>query len=171
MTDSIPPQKLGKGMLIIGWLIGLAMLTMIFGQWESHRQNPNTNPKGQLINGVREVTLKENIQNHYVANGTINGEPVTFLLDTGATDVVVPAGLAEKLRLQPGARGMAMTANGAVEVHYTRIDDLTLGNIHLSDVRASINPGMQGEGVLLGMSALKQVDFSQQNGELILRQR
>jgi aspartyl protease family protein len=170
MNETDSPQRLGKGMLTVGWLIGLALLTVFFARWESARINPNQNPEGQLINGVREVTLKENVQNHYVASGAINGQDVTFLLDTGATDVVVPAALAKKLHLEPGARGQAMTANGIVQVHYTRIDELALGNIRLHNVRASINPGMQGDEVLLGMSALRQVDFSQKDGQLILRQ-
>lgn len=157
-------------MLIIAWIIGLALLTLIFGQWDEHRRNPNSGPDSRVINGVREVILKENIQNHYVANGTINGQPVTFMLDTGATDVVVPADLAKDLGLEPGLSGMAITANGMVQVHSTRIADLTLGNIHLRNVKASINPGMQGDQILLGMSALKQVDFSQKGGKLVLRQ-
>lgn len=157
-------------MMIIAWIIGLGLLTAMFGVWEGFRQNPNQSPDSQMVNGVREVTLEENRQSHYVATGAINGREVTFLLDTGATDVVVPAGLAQDLGLQPGPTGIAMTANGPVEVAATVIDSLTLGNIHLRDVRASINPGMRGDEVLLGMSALKQVEFSQRRGRLILRQ-
>lgn len=170
MNNPASPQKLGKGMLYIGWIIGLGILTLIFGQWESHRHNPNQNPESQLVNGVRTVVLEGNVQNHYLADGTINGQPVTFLLDTGATDVVVPAHMAEELHLEPGARGRAITANGIVAIRYTRIDELTLGNIRLHDVRASINPGMLGEEILLGMSALQRLDFRQTNGTLILRQ-
>ena len=170
MNDNASPQKLGRGMLIAAWIVCLAMLTLIFGQWESYRQNPNSDPDSRIINGVREVTLKENRRNHYLADGVINGQPVTFLLDTGATDVVIPEKLAAKLGLVPGVAQLAMTANGVVEVRTTRIGQLSLGNIQLYDVRASINPGMEGDQILLGMSALKQVDFSQKDGEMILRQ-
>ncbi len=164
------PQKLGRGMLIAAWIVCLAMLTLIFGRWESYRQNPNSDPDSRVINGVREVILKENQHSHYLADGMINGQPVTFLLDTGATDVVVPEKLARKLELVPGAAQLASTANGIVEVRATRIARLSLGNIQLHDVRASINPGMEGDEILLGMSALKRVDFSQKDGEMILRQ-
>jgi aspartyl protease family protein len=170
MNDNTSPQKLGRGMLIAAWIICLAMLTLIFGQWENYRRNPNSDPDSRVINGVREVTLKENQRNHYLADGMIHGQSVTFLLDTGATDVVIPEKLAAKLGLVPGAAQLAMTANGIVEVRTTRIERLSLGNIQLYDVRASINPGMEGDQVLLGMSALKQVDFSQKDGKMVLRQ-
>jgi aspartyl protease family protein len=45
-----------------------------------------------------------------------------------------------------------------------------LGAIGLVNVNAGIVPGMDGEEILLGMSALRQLDFSQRGGELILRQ-
>jgi len=94
---------------------------------------------------------------------------VTFLLDTGATDVVIPAQLAESAGLQPGQAMRAMTANGLVTVYSTTIPTLHLGDITLYDVRASINPGMQGDTVLLGMSALRQVEFTQRADTLTLR--
>lgn len=170
MNNPASRQRVGKGMLAIAWGVALVLLTLVFGRWEKHQYNPNSNPDSQIINGARQVILEENRQNHYVAGGTINGHPVTFLLDTGATDVVVPVDLAQKLRLEPGAAGMAMTANGPVQVRATRIGELSLGDIRLYNVRASINPGMRGDEILLGMSALKQVEFTQRGGTLVLRQ-
>ncbi len=52
----------------------------------------------------------------------------------------------------------------------TRIDTLRIGDIELRDVDAAIVPGMGGNEVLLGMSALRQLDFTQRGGELVLRQ-
>lgn len=157
-------------MLILAWLVALGLLTLFFRNWEEQRHNPNQDPTSYSSNGVREVILEGNRRHHYVANGKINGQPVTFLLDTGATDVVIPAKLASKLKLQQGPSGYAQTANGVIEVFSTRLNSLELGNIHLTNVRASINPAMQDQAILLGMSALKQVEFTQRNGQLILRQ-
>lgn len=163
-------RSLGKGMLFIFWLLVLGLLTWGFGSWEDRQHNPNINPQSRETPQYREVVLDSNKQHHYVANGFINGQTVTFLLDTGATDVVIPQGLADKLNLVPGQSQMARTANGTVRVYLTRLDSLQLGSIHLHDVRASINPGMNGNQVLLGMSALRAIDFSHSNGQLILRQ-
>ena len=61
------------------------------------------------------------------------------------------------------------TANGVATAYATRLSSLRMGAIELYDVSASIVPGMGGEQILLGMSVLKQVDFSQIGDELTLR--
>lgn len=163
-------QKLGRGMLTLTWILILAGLTYIFGIREEKQYNPNTNLVNSENDGVRQVTLKRNKYHHYVASGTINNKPVVFMLDTGATDVVIPENVAQKLDLARGASSYAVTANGTVQVFQTRIPQLGLGPIVLHDVRASINPHMEGDGILLGMSVLKQLEFSQSGDELTLRQ-
>jgi len=170
MHNADDSRPLGKGMLIIFWILVLSVLTWGFSSWEAERNNPNANPNSTNFSSYREVVLDSNRQHHYVANGLINRSKVTFLLDTGATDVVIPEALANKLKLAKGASQMAHTANGNVRVYATTIDRLQLGSIELKNVRASINPGMRGSAVLLGMSALSAVEFRQTNGQLILRQ-
>ena len=132
---------------------------------------PNTNPvitDGE--DGRSQVVLDRNAQGHYVASGRINGTPVTFLLDTGATDVAIPEDLAERLRLQRQGGGISQTANGPVAVWQTTLDEVRLGDIRVHDVRAAILPSMRGtEQVLLGMSFLKQIEFSQRDAQLILQ--
>lgn len=170
MTQTNPNQRLGKGMLFAGWLMALLLLTLYFNHWQKQRENPNSMPLSTRAQGVNEVVLQRNYQHHYVTGGNINGKPVTFLIDTGATQVSVPSHLADELGLQAGARGYAITANGRVETRATVIDDLQLGSIHLKQVRASINPGMTQNEILLGMSALKNVEFTHRNGTLTLKQ-
>lgn len=171
MSEESPPGKaIGKTMLIISWIFVLIVLVLLFGRWEEKQYNPNMSIDGVVTNDARTVVLERNRFGHYVSSGKVNGVPVTFMLDTGATQVAIPANLADKLRLTPGARFNVVTANGIVEVRATTIDELHLGPIVLHDVRAAINPGMSGEEILLGMSVLKQLDFSQRNNELTLTQ-
>ena len=162
-------NKMGKGMLIIAWLIGLALLTFLFDDQLAKQFNPNANPASSSHSGVAEVRLKQNRAGHYVSGGGINGQPVIFLLDTGATQVSIPMHLAEQLGLKKGRASWVQTANGTVEVAQTRIQRLTIGDIQLTDVAAHLNPGMQSEQILLGMSALKQLEFSQKGDWLVLR--
>lgn len=165
-----PDRRLGTIMMVLAWVAGLALAAQWFAGMEERRRNPNQAPVSLHRGDTVEVHLERNRQGHYLAEGRINGQPVTFLLDTGATFVAVPATLAERLNLPRGRPMMVNTANGLTESWSTRIVTLQLGDIQLRDVSAGIVPGILGDEVLLGMSALKQLDFSQQGGELILRQ-
>ena len=166
-----PGRSIGKGMLIVSFSLGLVALTIFFDGVLQSQSNPNNEPEfNETDNGIREVVLQRNRQGHYVANGTINGVPVTFLLDTGATDVAIPADIARKAGLKQGYINQAATANGIIQVYSTTLDELQLGNIRLHDIKASITPSMGGETILLGMSALKQVEFTQRGSNLTLRQ-
>jgi aspartyl protease family protein len=116
------------------------------------------------------VKLQRNRRGHYVASGTINGQPVVFFLDTGATIVSIPEPVARRLNLQRGVELQASTANGTVTTYSTELDSVAVGDIELHRVRASINPQMQSDEILLGMSFLKHLEFTQRGETLILRQ-
>jgi aspartyl protease family protein len=95
---------------------------------------------------------------------------VTFLLDTGATDVAVPATVAERLGLRGGPVVRSKTAAGTVNSYLVTLDRVSLGTIEMSDVRASILPTMEGEEILLGMTFLKRLELVQRGNTLLLRQ-
>jgi aspartyl protease family protein len=84
--------------------------------------------------------------------------------------VAIPAHLAKTLDLEKGHRHQVMTANGVTYAFNTQVNRLTIGDIILQDIRASINPSMTGNEILLGMSALKEIEFTQKGDQLILRQ-
>lgn len=154
-------------MLLAAALALLAVLWLFFEDALERRENPNRNLTVQT--GADEWVLKRNRAGHYVAPGTINGQPVVFLLDTGATQVSVPAHLGPELGLSPGAPMQVMTANGVVTVRATTIDELGLGPFRVSNVRGHLNPGFRDNQILLGMSVLKQLEFTQRGDVLILR--
>jgi len=171
MADDNPTRRLGIGMTIAMWLVLLALLTFFFQRWDERRNNPNMSPVSRVTDtGVRELVLKRNYAGHYVASGSIDGQAVVFMLDTGASDIAIPAELADRLALQRGPAQVYRTANGPVQVFATRLDRVAIGAITLHDVRASINPAMHNQEVLLGMSFLKHLEFSQRGDRLTLRQ-
>ncbi|WP_069085928.1 retropepsin-like aspartic protease family protein [Pseudomonas sp. TCU-HL1] len=170
MTTQTPGKRAGRVMLVLAWGIGLLLATHFFGVWETRQHNPNREPESVHGDGYVEVRLASSRQGHYLLDGRIDGQGVTFLLDTGATQVAVPAALARRLGLEPGAAVTLSTANGRVTGHRTQLQDLRLGDIRLTQVPAIIVPGMDGDEVLLGMSALKQLEFTQRDGTLVLRQ-
>lgn len=157
-------------MWVLFWGAGLLLATHFFGGWEDRQRNPNQTPQSVHGEGFVEVSLASSRQGHYVVNGQIDGQDVTFLLDTGATQVAIPSQVAHDLGLQAGAPVQIRTANGLATAHRTRLERLQLGDIVLHDVSALIAPGMDGDEILLGMSALKQLEFSQKGGTLVLRQ-
>ena len=100
--------------------------------------------------------------------GFINGHEVTFLLDTGATNISVPAGIAIDAGLEEGRPARVGTANGVITVYQTRLNTVQLGGIILQDIAANINPHMHDKIVLLGMSFMKHLEMSQREGTLTL---
>ncbi len=159
-------NNLGKGMLTAAWVIALILLTWFFNGILDRRYNPNVNLSG----GSKTVTLQRNHQGHYVANGKINGQPVTFFVDTGATSVAIPRKVAQRLNLEEKSEITVSTANGRTKAYLTRLETVSLGDITLSDVGANISPSMDDdEEILLGMSFLKHLTFTQQADQLIIK--
>lgn len=167
--DSDPQRRLGRGMIVAAWLLALGLLYVFFDDQLDRQHNPNRNLELSGTQDATELVLRRNRMGHYVAPGAINGRPVTFLLDTGATVVSVPAHLGPTLGLVPGTRQRVMTANGEVIARATRIEELGLGPFRLREVRAHLNPGMSGDQVLLGMSVLRRLEFTQRGDTLTLR--
>lgn len=157
-------------MLIIAWAAALFLATRFFGEWEQRQENPNTIVASEHGDGYVEVKLASNRDGHFVMTGQINTRPVQFMLDTGATNVAVPEGVAKVLRLERGERVQVSTANGLTDAFRTTLQRLQIGDIVLSNVRALVVPGLDGDQVLLGMSAVKQLEFTQRSGTLLLRQ-
>ena len=164
-------KRLGGAMIALMWIIIFALLAVFFSDQLNKQNNPNQSPiTTETSNGIKSLILQRNKQGHYIANGSINNIPVVFMLDTGATDVSIPAGIAHKLNLKQGPSAIYQTANGPVKVFMTRLQHISLGDISLNNIRATINPGFQSDEILLGMSFLKHLEFSQRGNKLTLKQ-
>ncbi len=171
MSRAPSSAKIGKGMLIASWVLILGLLTVFFSDLLDQQNNPNSAPASQTnAQGAKEVRLQRNRYGHYVANGKINGHSVVFLLDTGATSVSIPETVARKIGLHRGREQRVSTANGSVTTYTAQLDSVSLGHISLHQINGHINPHSDEEEVLLGMSFLKHLEFTQRGDELILRQ-
>lgn len=163
-------RNLGHRFGMVAAVLALAALYLFFSKMLDAQHNPNANPQVRGSGSQAEVILQRNRQGHYVATGSINGEPVVFMLDTGATTIAVPAQIADELGLKRGVAVQVNSANGVGDAWLTRLNEVALGGLRLQDVRATISPGYVADEVLLGMNFLSQFDFSQQGEELVLRQ-
>ncbi|MEM7564902.1 MAG: TIGR02281 family clan AA aspartic protease, partial [Pseudomonadota bacterium] len=135
-----------------------------------HQQNPNQTVSTLNAGDFREITLKRNRFGHYVFDGEINHQKVTFLVDTGATTTAIPGRLQEGLNLSRGISYSVSTANGSATAYRTRLPQMSIGDIELTSVNASIIPAMDTNQVLLGMNVLKHLELVQRGDELIIRQ-
>lgn len=157
-------------MVYAAWILFLAMMTLIFNNLLEKQNNPNRNLiSSQNPDGSYEVSLIRNRYGHYVTSGQINRQAVTFLIDTGATQISIPAPVADRLGLVRGAPFQVMTANGQVTVYSARLDRVSIGPLEIADLQAGINPQLDGDEILLGMNFLKHLDMIQRGDRLILK--
>ncbi len=157
-------------MIAAAFVLALGILTMLFAARLERQRNPNGWPDGvEGGGGIVTVTLAANRQGHYLANGSINGRTVEFLVDTGATTIAVPQVVAERIGLKPGAPMTVVTAAGPARAYATRIESVVLGGIERRDLPATIVPRMSGGEVLLGMNFLGTLEFAQRGNQLELR--
>ncbi len=119
------------------------------------------------------LTLQADEQGHYFIDGKINEHSIRFLLDTGASAVILGQSLAKKLNLDlsQAQTGYAQTANGKVQTKNIFLSRLQLGGtIELNNVEAHILMG-ESPHALLGMSALRRLNMNQSGGTMTLSVR
>lgn len=120
------------------------------------------------------VQLWPNPQGMYTALGSINGLPVNFLVDTGATLIALNAFHAEHLGIdyrRAGQRVLLSTASGVEQGYQVKLNRVRVGGIELRDIAAVVLEGPNPPEALLGMSFLGRVEM-RNNGQIMqLRQR
>lgn len=112
------------------------------------------------------VVLKSDRQGHFRGTALVNGTPVPFMVDTGATRTVIPAELAVAAGLPRGRRVPTLTAGGQVHDHETTIRHLQIGNVVIEDIEAQINDHI--DEALLGMNTLRFFRMTQEGDTLRL---
>ena len=161
--DNNPESRIGRRMIWIAAIGLLGGLYLLFSALEKD----STTTSSVDATGSAMVIIEQDRSGHYEAEGQINGRAVTFLVDTGATDVALPESTARALGLEFGPRVRVMTAAGPANAWMTRLDEVSIGGIRRKNVRASITTG-EFDGILLGMSFLKHYSLQQQDGKLVI---
>jgi aspartyl protease family protein len=117
------------------------------------------------------VSILRNGSGQYITRGTINGQSVRFLVDTGANVVALNSSIAASLGLDvsQGKLVNVSTASGVTESRLITLDVLQIGNIKVSNVQAAVITGNYPVDILLGMTFLENVDISESAGVMQLK--
>lgn len=118
-----------------------------------------------------QLSIARGNNGHYATTGSINGQSVQFLVDTGATTVAMNEAQARRLGLDYQKRGQPMqvsTAGGVMPAWHLRLDRVKVGSLEILGVDASIIAGNSPSEVLLGMSYLNRVRWREDQGVLLL---
>ncbi len=118
----------------------------------------------------KQVQINRDTHGQYRIRGTINGNLVDFLVDTGASIVAISErhAVAMGLDFMSGRAGHVQTAQGNAPAFFIMLDQVTVGGITLNNVQGTVVQGGFPTDVLLGMSFLNQVEMRDNNGVLTL---
>ncbi len=116
----------------------------------------NTVSPRQAVIDADTIEVPRGRDGHYYLTLEVNDVPVIFVVDTGATDIVLSQRDARSIGLDPDELaylGTAQTANGIVRTAPVRLETVVLGDIEDRNLRAVVNEG-QIDASLLGMGYL-----------------
>lgn len=122
----------------------------------------------------RQVRVSKLRHNSYYTSGTINGQTVKLLIDTGATSVAMNSKMAKRLGIDyllHGKKGSVRTASGITKAYSIKLNSVAVGGISVNNVAASVIEGDFPHEILLGMSYLSHVKMEEQQGVLLLQQK
>ncbi len=151
------------------WIIIFVVTVAGFGLWEDIRDD--FMPKQTAFADQGRVEVPRSRDGHYYMTAEVNGTPIDFVVDTGASEIVLTKEDAERAGLaadQLQFFGRASTANGEVRTAPVRLDSIDIGGIRDANVPAFVNEGQMFKS-LLGMSYLHRWDRIEiADGKLIL---
>ena len=128
-------------------------------------------PQQSVVTGTGEVVVPRAYDGHYYLTLDLNGVPTRFVIDTGASEVVLTPQYAGRAGIDVAGlnyNSRAMTANGMVQTASIRLDRVVLGDIEDRQVPAVVNGAPMQES-LLGMSYLNRFDrIAIEDGQMVL---
>ena len=136
------------------WALLFVGVIAAFGLWSDIRRD--IAPSQAMLQDGR-IELPQGRDGHYHMTLTVNGARIDFVVDTGASDIVLSQSDADRAGLDPDTLayiGSAQTANGVVQTAPVRLDIVQLGDRTDRDLRAVVNGGAM-DGSLLGMAYLR----------------
>jgi aspartyl protease family protein len=125
----------------------------------------------RMAPSARSITLRQDNSGHYRTDARVDGVKVDFLVDTGATAVMLSASTAARLGIRPARSeytAKVMTGNGEIKAAIVLLNKIEVGDIVVRDVRALVHSDEKMQVDLLGMTFLSQVRWTHDRGKLII---
>lgn len=149
--------------LLIVTIVGGASLGVL---WPMHESE-----KPAAASSTLEVVLDRDSDKHFYADAQVNGQPIRFLVDTGAGEIALTEEDARKAGIAVDPEKYELIGHGAsgiVRGQYVELQSVDIGGIRESDAKAVV---VQGASVsLLGQPFLENVDeIVIRRGEMLLR--
>ena len=118
------------------------------------------------------IVLPADSRGHFMTQGTINGRAVTFMLDTGATNVAMSAADAQRIGLDysKGQPVQIGTANGVAQGYRLRLQSVRVGDVEVYDIDAVVSQQSM-PFVLLGNSFINRFSMRRDADQMVLEQR
>jgi len=128
---------------------------------------------GRSEPSAQSATITADLQGHFPADAQVNGRPMRFLVDTGATYVSLPSADARRLGIDyaKGQQVLMRTASGGARGYMVKLDTVSVGSVTVYGVDAVV---LEGEGLavpLLGMSFLNRMDMKREGNIMTLTKR
>ena len=140
------------------WFLIFVGAVLVYGVWDDVRRSALPSQVVMTEGGQTFVELPRSQDGHYHIVLEVNGTPIRFVVDTGATDLVLNQPDAARVGLDLDDLrffGRAFTANGEVRTADVTLESVALGEHVDRDVRAVVNEGVMTQS-LLGMSYLQE---------------
>jgi aspartyl protease family protein len=127
---------------------------------------------GAGTGGGSRIVLPADSRGHFMTQGSINGRPVTFMLDTGATSIALSAADAQRIGLDysKGQRVQMNTANGVSSGYKLRLQSVRVGDVEVYDIDAIVSPQPM-PFVLLGNSFINRFSMRRDADQMVLEKR
>jgi aspartyl protease family protein len=162
--------SLGRTLRVaLAWAFIFLGVVAAYGLWGDIRDD--VAPRQAVFTEDARVEVPRAFDGHYYLTLHLDGVPVEFVVDTGASDMVLSRTDAARIGLDPDGlayTGIAGTANGEVRTARIKLEEVSLGGIVDRNISASVNQGRMDMS-LLGMSYLQRFERLEiANGRLVL---
>lgn len=154
------------------WVLIFVGVLAAVGLWSDIRDR-SLMPRQAVFAEAGRVELPRQSNGHYLATLTINGAPITFVVDTGASGIVLTRQDAARVGLETETLAFvseAMTANGSVRTAPVLLEEVRLGPFEDRSLPAFVNGGEMDRS-LLGMSYLQRFDRLEISGGRLVLER